>query len=215
MTAIGIMGGTFDPIHFGHLRAAEEVLQGFGLKRVVFVPSGRPPHKSPSEVSSAEHRYMMAELATADNPNFEVSRIEIDREGPSYTIDTLREFRSVLGTDTKMYFITGLDAILDIHTWNDYEHLFDLAEFIAISRPGYSVESLGTLEEVIGPECFSRIHHFPVTLLAIASRDIRQMVSQGKSIRYLVPESVRLYVEKGGLYIEGDKKKFWLPGCID
>ncbi|HON87045.1 MAG TPA: nicotinate-nucleotide adenylyltransferase [Bacillota bacterium] len=215
MTAIGIMGGTFDPIHYGHLRAAEEVLQGFGLRRVVFVPSGRPPHKSPAEVTSAEHRYMMAELATADNPNFEVSRIEIDREGPSYTIDTLREFRSALGSDTKIYFITGLDAIVDVYTWNEFEHLFELAEFIAVSRPGYSVETLGTLEKVIGPERFSKIHHFPITLLAIASREIRQRVKEGRSIRYLVPESVRLYVEKGGLYTESTSKKFWLPGCLD
>ncbi len=200
MTAIGVMGGTFDPIHFGHLRAAEEVLQGFGLERVIFVPSGEPPHKPLSEVTSPEHRYMMAKLATADHPHFEVSGIEIKREGPSYTLDTLRELRSTIGKQKALYFITGLDAILEIHTWNGFEKLFDLADFIAVTRPGYSVETFGTLENLIGPDCFAKVHLFPVTLLAIASRDIRRRVKEGKSIRYLVPESVRLYIEKQRLY---------------
>ncbi|MGI6628803.1 MAG: nicotinate-nucleotide adenylyltransferase [Bacillota bacterium] len=207
MTAIGVMGGTFDPIHFGHLRAAEEVLQGFGLERVVFVPSGRPPHKSLSEVTSPEHRYMMAKLATADHPQFEVSGIEIERDGPSYTLDTLREFRSAISSETPLYFITGLDAILEIHTWNGFSKLFDLADFIAVTRPGYSIEALGVLERLLGPDCFARVHPFPVTLLAIASRDIRRRVGEGKSIRYLVPEPVRLYIEKEGLYLNEAEKR--------
>jgi len=200
VTAIGVMGGTFDPIHFGHLRAAEEVLQGFGLERVIFVPSGKPPHKPLSEVTSPEHRYMMAKLATADHPQFEVSGIEIQREGPSYTLDTLRELRDTLCKEKTLYFITGLDAILEIHTWNGYKQLFDLADFIAVTRPGYSVEAFGTLENLLGPDCFSKVHPFPVTLLAIASRDIRRRVREGESIRYLVPEPVRLYIGKERLY---------------
>lgn len=208
MTAIGVMGGTFDPIHFGHLRAAEEVLQGFGLERVVFVPSGRPPHKPLSEVTSPDHRYMMAKLATADHPQFEVSGIEIERDGPSYTLDTLREFRYAMPGDNRLYFITGLDAILEIHTWNGFDQLFDLADFIAVTRPGYSIEALSKLEKLIGPDYFGRVHPFPVTLLAIASRDIRRRVREGKSIRYLVPEPVRLYIEKERLYLhDADKRR--------
>lgn len=200
MTAIGVMGGTFDPIHYGHLRAAEEVLQGFGLERIIFVPSGKPPHKPLSEVTPPEHRYAMTKLATADHPRFEVSPIEIQREGPSYTLDTLRELKQTICKDKKIYFITGLDAILEIHTWNGYRQLFELADFIAVTRPGYSVEAFLTLKEILGPECFSKVHPFPVTLLAIASRDIRRRVREGESIRYLVPEPVRLYIEEHGLY---------------
>jgi nicotinate-nucleotide adenylyltransferase len=200
VTAIGVMGGTFDPIHFGHLRAAEEVLQGFGLERVIFVPAGMPPHKPLSEVTSPEHRYMMAKLATADHPRFDVSPVEIQREGPSYTLDTLRELKQTICKDKKLYFITGFDAILEVHTWNGYKQLFDLADFIAVTRPGYSVEAFLTLEKFLGPECFSKVHPFPVTLLAIASREIRRRVREGESIRYLVPEPVRLYIEKHGLY---------------
>jgi nicotinate-nucleotide adenylyltransferase len=198
--AIGVMGGTFDPIHFGHLRAAEEVLQGFGLERVIFVPAGRPSHKLHSEVTSPEHRYTMAKLATVDHLRFEVSPIEIQREGPSYTLDTLRELKDSVCKGKTLYFITGLDAILEIHTWKGYKQLFELANFIAVTRPGYSVEAFLTLEKVLGPECFSKVHPFPVTLLAIASRDIRRRVREGESIRYLVPEPVRLYIEEHGLY---------------
>lgn len=200
MTAIGIMGGTFDPIHFGHLRAAEEVLQGFGLERVIFVPSGRPPHKEVSEVTLPEHRYLMTELATADHPQFEVSRVEIDRDGPSYTLDSLIELRRELSPETALYFITGLDAILEITTWRNYRDLFELADFIAVTRPGYSVDALTQLKTSLGEEHFSRIHPFPVTLLAIASREIRRRVREGKSIRYLVPDAVWRYIEKERLY---------------
>ncbi len=199
------MGGTFDPIHFGHLRAAEEVLQGFNLERVIFVPSGNPPHKPLSQVTSPEHRYKMTRLATADHPQFEVSGVEIQREGPSYTLDTLREFRATICKRKKLYFITGLDAILEIHTWNGYQQLFDLADFIAVTRPGYDVEALSTLKTYLGPGCFSKVHPFPVTLLAIASRDIRRRIREGKSVRYLVPEPVCLYIQKQRLYSQHNK----------
>lgn len=206
MTAIGIMGGTFDPIHFGHLRAAEEVRQGFGLERVIFVPAGRPPHKQASEVTPPEHRYLMTLLATADHPHFEVSRVEIDRDGPSYTLDTLRYLRSIFSPEKALYFITGLDAILEIHTWMDYRELFQLADFIAVTRPGYNVEALRNLQEILGDELFSRIHPFPVTLLAISSRDIRRRVREGRSIRYLVPDPVMKYIEKERLYLSEPEK---------
>lgn len=200
MTAIGIMGGTFDPIHYGHLRAAEEVRQGFGLERVIFVPSGRPPHKPAEEVTAPEHRYVMTLLATADNPYFEVSRMEIDREGPSYTLDSLREFRRIYSPETALYFITGLDAVLSITSWNGYMELFDLADFIAVTRPGYSVQALSALGVYLGEDRFAKIHPFPVTLLAISSRDIRKRVREGKSTKYLVPDPVMKYIEKEGLY---------------
>lgn len=200
MTAIGVMGGTFDPIHFGHLRAAEEVLQGFALERVIFVPSGEPPHKSLSDVTSPEHRYMMAKLATDNHPHFEVSKIEIQREGPSYTLDTLRELKSTVCKGKKVYFITGLDAILEIQTWNSYERLFDLADFVAVTRPGYSERALCELGKFLGPDCFAKVHLFPVTLLAIASTHLRRRVEKGESIRYLVPEPVRLYINDQKLY---------------
>jgi nicotinate-nucleotide adenylyltransferase len=177
VTAIGIMGGTFDPIHYGHLRAAEEVLQGFELERIVFVPSGRPPHKSTSEITSFEHRYQMTILATQNHPRFEVSRMEIERPGPSFTVNSLREFRKVYGKSANLYFITGLDAILEISTWSGYKEIFDYADFIAV-----------------------KVHPFPVTLLAIASRDIRKSVVEGKSPRYLVPDPVLEYIVTNRLY---------------
>lgn len=201
MTAIGIMGGTFDPIHYGHLRAAEEVRQGFGLERVVFVPSGRPPHKRAEEVTSPEHRYLMTLLATSDNPYFRVSRMEIDRQGPSYTLDSLRHLKQVSGPEKAFYFITGLDAILEIKKWKGYDKLFDLADFIAVTRPGYSVQALNDLGADLGEGQSSKIHPFPVTLLAIASTEIRRRVREGKSIKYLVPDSVMEYVEKERLYL--------------
>lgn len=206
MTAIGIMGGTFDPVHFGHLRAAEEVQQGFGLERVIFVPSGRPPHKPVEEVTPPEHRYLMTLLATADNPRFEVSRMEIDRSGPSYTLDSLRELRKKSAPDDVFYFITGLDAILGISAWQSYADLFDLADFIAVTRPGYSVKALSHLERTLGEERFAKIHPFPVTLLAIASSDIRKRVREGRSVRYLVPEPVVSYIGKEGLYLGGPER---------
>lgn len=202
VTAIGVMGGTFDPIHFGHLRAAEEVLQGFGLERVIFVPSGRPPHKPVEEVTPPEHRYLMTLLATADNPRFEVSRTEIERAGPSYTLDSLREMRRAFSQETALYFITGLDAILEINKWQGYVELLELADFIAVTRPGYSVRAVSDLEKTLGQERFARIHTFPVTLLAISSRDIRKRIREGKSVRYLVPDPVLRYVEKERLYLD-------------
>ncbi|MEX0974619.1 MAG: nicotinate-nucleotide adenylyltransferase [Bacillota bacterium] len=212
MTAIGIMGGTFDPIHFGHLRAAEEVLQGFGLERVIFVPSGRPPHKPVEEVTPPEHRCLMTLLATADNPQFEVSRMEIERVGLSYTLDSLRELRKTYSPEKALYFITGLDAILDIGTWQKYSELFDLTDFVAVTRPGYSVQALSDLERTLGAERFGKIHPFPVTLLAIASRDIRKRVREGKSIRYLVPDPVDKYIRKEGLYLTDSERRVTKPG---
>lgn len=201
MIAIGIMGGTFDPIHLGHLRTAEEVLQGFGLRKVIFVPSGKPPHKPSGEVTSPEHRYLMTGLAIADHPKFEVSRMEIDREGPSYALDSLLELREMYKGQASFYFITGLDAISKIVTWKSSLRLFDLADFVAVTRPGYSMSVLDDLRTALGHTLFSRIRPFPVTLLDIASTDIRKKVREGKSVRYLVPDLVAKYIEKERLYL--------------
>jgi nicotinate-nucleotide adenylyltransferase len=201
VAAIGIMGGTFDPIHYGHLRAAEEVRQGFGLERVIFVPSGRPPHKPISEVTPPEHRYLMAQIATANHPHFEVSRIEIDRDGPSYTLDTLKDMRRTYGAEEDIYFITGLDAVLETPTWKSFTELFTLADFIAVTRPGYDLSALTGLKAVLGETLFKKIHPFPVTLLAIASSEIRRKLREGESVRYLVPDAVAGYAEKERLYV--------------
>ncbi len=201
MTAIGLMGGTFDPIHFGHLRAAEEVLQGFGLEKVIFIPAGEPPHKSSDNVSSKLHRYKMTELAVRSNPNFEVSTVEIEREGLSYTVDTLSRLRQEHGDSTAFYYIVGLDAIAKIMTWKDPSRLFKLSNFVAVSRPGYSLSFLTDLRETLGDTFLSKIHVFSTTLLAIASTEIRRMVRCGESIRYLVPVQVMDYIEKERLYL--------------
>ncbi len=201
MTAIGLMGGTFDPIHFGHLRAAEEVLMGFGLEKVIFIPTGIPPHKLSDNVSSATHRLRMTELAVSSNPNFEVSAIEIEREGLSYTVDTLSQLRQQYGAFTTFYYIVGLDAIAKISTWKDPSKLFKLSEFVAVSRPGNDPSVLSDLRRTLGDNVFSKIHVFSTTLLAIASTEIRRMVRCGESIRYLVPARVMNYIEKERLYL--------------
>ncbi len=136
----GVMGGTFDPVHYGHLVTAEAARREFGLERVVFLPSGAPPHKDPTGVTDAEHRYMMTVLATLSNPHFDVSRVDIDREGVTYTVDSLRILREIYGESTELYFITGADAILEIVSWKDPEKLLELAHFIGATRPGFSLD---------------------------------------------------------------------------
>ena len=187
------MGGTFDPIHYGHLVTAEEALIQFELEGVLFVPTGRPWMKEHEVVSPAEDRYLMTVIATASNPLFRVSRIEVDREGPTYTVETLRALKAA--EDADLYFITGADAILEIMQWKDRAELFDLARFIAATRPGYDMagfEMPGEARDVV------TVMNIPA--LAISSTDIRDRVKAGRPIRYLVPEGVKSYVEKAGLY---------------
>ena len=193
--AYGVMGGTFNPIHIGHLVTAEEALYAFDLREVVFVPAGQPWQKE-RDVADTEHRYLMAVIATASNPHFRVSRMEIDRPGPTYTIDTLRHFREQLG-DVELYFITGADAILQILTWKDPAEVLSEARFIAATRPGYDLDRL----EKELPEGFGdRVHVLEIPALAISSTDIRLRVREGRPVRYLLPEGVARYVEKNGLY---------------
>ncbi|WP_024822332.1 nicotinate-nucleotide adenylyltransferase [Aminobacterium mobile] len=194
---IGIMGGTFDPIHYGHLLAAEESFFALDLDEVIFVPTGKPPHKKTRRVSSTEDRYTMTLLATLDNPHFKVSRIEIDRNESSHTVDTLREMRHWYAPDSiQFFFITGLDAVLDITTWKEYTALPSLCKIVAVNRPGYQV---GKLEQL--PEIFKgNIVPLEIPLLSISSTEIRRRIESGKNVRYLMPELVERYIYKKGLY---------------
>ncbi|HAN87396.1 MAG: nicotinate-nucleotide adenylyltransferase [Bacillota bacterium] len=195
---IGIMGGTFDPIHYGHLVTAEQAHYQFNLDKVVFVPSGLPPHKVGKHITSPGHRHMMTVLATTSNPHFEVSSIEVDRVGPSYTIDTVRAFRDRYGDEAGLYFITGADAILEMLEWKDSDTLLELCEFIAATRPGYALHN-GRIEEIF-VEKANRIHFFEVPALAISSTDIRERLRQGRPVRYLLPDIVVSYIERAELY---------------
>ncbi|HHX77552.1 MAG TPA: nicotinate-nucleotide adenylyltransferase [Firmicutes bacterium] len=199
---LGIMGGTFDPIHFGHLVTAEEARQQYGLEYVVFVPSGNPPHKKGVSVSNQEHRYLMTFLAVINNPFFAVSRVEIERSqsGPTYTIDTVRWFRDYYGPETRLFFITGADAILDILTWKDHEQLLDICQFIAASRPGYAFpERMGAKNKIKG--ALDKIDYLEIPAMAISSTEIRRRVALGKTIKYLTPEAVEYYIIKNKLWL--------------
>lgn len=197
---LGMMGGTFDPIHMGHLVAAEEAWQQFNLDQVIFMPSGDPPHKDKRDLTAAEHRFLMTMLAVIANPFFTISRLEIDSEKTSYTIDTVRQFYDIYGDVLDFFLITGADAILEITTWKDYRALLESCSIIAASRPGYSLEKL---QEVLGSVlsvAATRIYLLEVPALSISSTDIRQRVAAGKTIRYLTPEPVEQYVYKNKLY---------------
>ena len=192
---IGVMGGTFDPIHHGHLVAAEEARWQFDLDRVVFVPTGQPWQK-PVGVSPAEDRFQMTVIATASNPTFTVSRLEIDYQGPTYTVDTLRRLRAEQPEGTRLLFITGADAVLQILTWREPDQVLALAEFIAATRPGFDLDSL--VSQV--PGAAGRIHRMEITALAISGSDLRGRVARGAPIRYLVPDGVARYIHEHGLY---------------
>ena len=188
------MGGTFDPIHHGHLVAASEVQSWFDLDQVVFVPTGQPWQKSSREVTSAEHRYLMTVVATASNPRFTVSRVDIDRAGPTYTIDTLRDLTASM-PDTDLFFITGADALAEIFTWRDAAELFGLAHFVGCTRPGYEMDS--TMLEGIPPE---RVTILEIPALTISSTDCRDRTAKGEPVWYLVPDGVVQYIVKYQLY---------------
>lgn len=186
------MGGTFDPVHHGHLVAASEVAHMFDLDGVVFVPTGRPWQKQYREVASPEDRYLMTVIATASNPRFEVSRVDIDRPGTTYTADTLRELRDQRGDDAELYFITGADALAAILSWKDAESLFDLAHFVGVTRPGHVLSGAGLPQD--------RVSLVEVTAMAISSTECRDRVARGEPVWYLVPDGVVQYISKHRLY---------------
>ncbi len=186
---IGVMGGTFDPIHHGHLVAASEVAQSFGLDEVVFVPTGLPWQKD--EVSPSEDRYLMTVIATASNPRFTVSRVDIDREGLTYTIDTLRDLHEQR-PDAELFFITGADAIAQILSWREHDELWNLAHFVAVSRPGHVLNIDGLPA--------GKVSRHEIPALAISSTDCRERVRRGHPVWYLVPDGVVQYIAKHHLY---------------
>lgn len=186
------MGGTFDPVHHGHLVAASEVRSRFALDRVVFVPTGDPWQKADTVVTTAEHRYLMTVIATASNPAFTVSRADVDRPGPTYTVDTLRSVRDEYGADAELFFITGADAITQILGWHDVEDLFDLAHFIGCTRPGHTLDVTGLPAD--------RVTLLEIPALSISSTDCRRRVRASEPIWYLVPDGVVQYVAKERLY---------------
>lgn len=213
--AIGLLGGTFDPIHIGHLRSAEEIRERFGLDRVIFIPAGHPPHKTRRQVLAARHRFAMARLAIAQNPAFAIDDLELRKPEPSYTIDTLRAFRRDHEA-TEIHFILGIDAFQEFATWNKYESIFTECNLVVTTRPQYTMKSLG---EILPPEmaetfrlaqdprgarfihpCGTSVHIVAITFLEISSTRIREAVRAGRSIRYLVPREVEQYITMHGLY---------------
>ncbi|NLF03683.1 MAG: nicotinate-nucleotide adenylyltransferase [Actinomycetales bacterium] len=190
-TRIGVMGGTFDPIHHGHLVAASEVAHRFELDEVIFVPTGEPAFKQDRDVTSSEHRYLMTVIATASNPRFTVSRVDIERAGLTYTVDTLRDLQKER-PDADLYFITGADAIAQILTWKDAPQLFDMAHFVGVTRPGHALSDAGLPNGVVST--------LEVPALAISSTDVRERVADGEPVWYLVPDGVVQHIAKYGLY---------------
>ncbi|MHB1416722.1 MAG: nicotinate-nucleotide adenylyltransferase [Chloroflexota bacterium] len=198
---VGILGGTFDPIHYGHLVAAEECLHRLKLERVVVMPAGQPPHKRGRLISPAVDRLAMVELAVAGNPRFVVSTLELEREGPSYTVDTLALLREQLGTEVELFFIIGLDAVLELLTWHQPRRILQLCTLAAVSRPGFAFD-VGPLLSLL-PEAAERIVHVPAPRMEIASSDLRARVASGWPIRYQLPEEVEAYIRAHGLYLNG------------
>jgi nicotinate-nucleotide adenylyltransferase len=186
------MGGTFDPIHHGHLVAASEVASRFSLDEVVFVPTGEPWQKGDRVVSPAEDRYLMTVIATASNPRFSVSRLDIDRPGPTYTIDTLRDLRGLLGDQTELFFITGADALAQILGWHRADELFGLAHFVGVTRPGHPLSDPGLPQ--------GGVSLVEVPAMAISSTDCRVRVGRSLPVWYLVPDGVVQYIQKRDLY---------------
>ena len=190
---LGIMGGVFDPIHCGHLFAAEEARVEFKLDEVIFVPCRQPAHKRGNDISDPEDRYLMTVLATSNNQFFEVSKVELNRPGPSYSIDTVKEFLKKYHHGVKIFFITGADAFLEVDSWYKSEELIKLCQFVAATRPGYDLNKLDKKFKKI-------IKIIEIPALAISSTDIRRRVREEKSIKYLLPQEVEEYIYKKGLY---------------
>lgn len=200
MIRLGIMGGTFDPPHWAHLLMAEEARVRFDLAKVLFIPAGQPPHKPGYAVSDAEDRFNMVALSIASNPCFEVSRVEIERKGLSYSVDTLAHLKGVYGPDSEMFFVIGADEALYLPKWHDADRLPSLARFLVAPRPGVD---LSKLEQVLSANLFGAIEVLPMMELDLSSTGIRRRVAEGESIRYLVTDEVESYIRERGLYAEG------------
>ncbi len=222
MRRIGLFGGTFNPIHLGHVQVVREVKAGFGLDKILIIPSALPPHKELNGVVDAEDRLEMIRLAFSDDPNFMISDVELKRSGPSYTIDTVSHFKSILPTKSTLFFIAGSDAFLEIDTWKSYRSLFNISRFIVMIRPGIDANDTGSMQKRVKEYLLSRVSHgytfsplnsnyvhpekepvflVEITLMDISSSKIRRLVKTGRSIRFLVPEKVQTFIEKRRLYL--------------
>jgi nicotinate-nucleotide adenylyltransferase len=214
---LGILGGTFDPIHYGHLRIAEEACEDLGLEKVFLIPGASPPHKGKKAISSFDDRFAMTTMAAKRSPLLKALDLEGRRDGISYSIDTINEIHKLYGPDLELFFIIGIDAFQEIKTWKNYEDLFRKTNFVVIKRPGFSDEGFGPLILSMGldfhagemlssynhPSSGHSIVYKKLSLLEISSTRIRDLVASGRSIRFLVPEPVRLYIEEKGLYLNG------------
>nr|WP_296863952.1 nicotinate-nucleotide adenylyltransferase [Thermosyntropha sp.] len=201
MQRIGIMGGTFDPIHFGHLVAAEWVRFEFALDKVIFVPAGNPPHKAGREITGAEHRYRMVEMAIKDNPYFDVSPVEKERGGKSYTIDTIAYFKSVYN-GAEIFFIMGADSLLTFNTWKNIDQLIDMCRFVVVTRPGYVIEPDFWEKSGLPPIAKEKIKFIEIPGMDISSSEIRKRIKQNKPIKYLLPRELEEYIYEHRLYQE-------------
>lgn len=203
MPRIGIMGGTFDPVHFGHLAAAQSALHLAGLDRVVFLPNRQPPHKAGRQVTPAEHRAAMVRLAIADNQRFEFSTLELERQGPSYTIETVRALQA-LHPDSQLAFLVGMDSLIDIQTWFDYQTLLGLIDLLVVTRPRYSSERREAVLAELGPDLTRRIRILETPGLDISGTDLRRRAAEGYPLRYLVPDAVAAYIQDHCPYVPGN-----------
>ncbi|AOY76869.1 nicotinate-nucleotide adenylyltransferase [Clostridium formicaceticum] len=196
----GIMGGTFDPIHLGHLFIAETALDELNLDKVVFIPTGHPPHKDHENITDAHHRLQMTSIAIHSNKTFKLSAIEVNRKGPSYTIDTVRRLLEHDGGDVELYFITGTDAFMEVETWKRYKDVLQMIKIVVATRLGYSDVHFNEKVDLFTKKYKARIIKVAVPILEISSSDIRNRIKEGKTIKYLVPEGVEEYIRKNQLY---------------
>jgi nicotinate-nucleotide adenylyltransferase len=196
---IGVLGGTFDPVHLGHLIIAEEVREHLKLDRVLFVPSGHPWLKDERVISSARHRVSMLRLALASNPSFQISMVDVEREGPSYTLDTLADLRRQFGESASFFFILGWDSLNDLHLWKEPARILQQCRLVAVGRPGSAKPRLSALETTL-PGISKNVLLLPKPLIGISSSEIRRRVAKGLSTNYLVPEEVETYIRDNGLY---------------
>lgn len=209
---IGLFGGTFNPIHLGHLRGVEEIREAFRLDEIIFIPSAIPPHKAMEEIIDAKHRLEMVRLAIASNPYFSISDIELSRPGKSYSIDTIRHFRE--GCTDALFFILGGDAFVEIETWKDFQNLFTLCHFIVMARPGFQKTPVasqlpGSLTPAFQYDLETKVwvhlsgYHLyfkEISFLDISSTKVRELIERGESVRYLIPPETEAYIHKHGLY---------------
>lgn len=200
MASYGVLGGIFDPIHYAHLAIASEALNRFNLDKVIFVPAGQPPHKKTYKTVTPEQRYLMTVIATASNPCFTVSRIEIDKPGPSYTVETMQELKATMRKEAIFYFIAGADALMELSEWREPEKIADYCSFIVATRPGYSLAELKKATTEFEAAGFPEIHVIDAPQIDISSSEIRERVKMGQPINYLVPAAVASYIQKESLY---------------